>query len=295
MTSEDAANYSHEKLESTRALVSQATPVCETSIRSCYFLRDDDKDQWCDDFRDISVSKSVANVLLLTLLPNIQHLTIAAWSYDGTEDHIWIAVKRIAKLSYRRRSSKTCSSGEALPRLRRLTLNFSGDDYDNVEAFMLFALLPSIRCLEGNGMMASGPRRLSHELVRPSTTWPKYFKMGSSTVTKLSLTNSSVHPATLDCLLAGTESLANFSYHHCRGRHLECYKPGKIVKMLQIHAAGTLVRLDLTAVDPKAETLPSGSLQMFTALNIIRADDIVFKTPARYVISGIELTSWRFY
>lgn len=223
----------------------------------------------------------MANALLLALLPNIQRLTITEGSFWGIEDHVWIAVEGVASLNYRRRASEKSYNGEALSKLRHLTLSFDvNDDSHNIQAFTLFATFSSIRSLEGNGIRASDPSRV---------TWPKYFKMGTSTLTKISFKNSGVSPVALGHLLVGIGSLEEFLYHHHAQPHAYNfhYEPQRMVRMLQIHAAGSLVKLDLTAVqtddvETDRNTVCSGSLQMFTVLKAIRADDNLFRTPARY-------------
>ena len=214
--------------------------------------------------------------MLLMLLPNIRHLTIQNKFADQIPIWFWRIIERIVTAN---RSDTFGSSN--LSKLQHFTFANNDDLELTFDALSLFAMLPSMRSLEGHSINGSRlgrpPRYLQY--TRPST-----FPMRFSSITRLSLTQSSVDAESLQPLLAGISNLQDFEYHHRDRLSRTLYQPHRIVNLLIQYAGTSLVRLNISA-DPswslgvRGEVQSIGSLLGLTAVKYVRADDSLFQKP----------------
>lgn len=144
-------------------------------------------------------------------------------------------------------------------------------------------MMPSMRSIIGFGV------REIDAVDEPAFKWPTTFTLRTSTVTMISFTESAVEVETFENFLAGIANLQYFNYHQCtglygRGESAE-YQPRKLVELLTKYARESLVTLRLGA---EQESFPynkraeynMGSLQEFTRLRFVTADDTLFGTIA---------------
>ena len=260
--------FDDDRLAKYRTLSSRVLPHWNDFISGCSLLRQEEKGKWHDALQNFD-SDGAAMALLLILLPNIRHLTLRIVWVPTWPSYIWTIAKRIAQTD----------EGTALSKLRRITIDFiDNGGADNIQAFATFAILPSMRWLDGiavRGCKGGGDTS--------SFEWPNGFVTCSSKVEKITLTRSCVHPNALSSLLSGFVALQEFVYQHREGGIGICYQPYEYIVLLRLYAGNSLVKLDMT-VDhfdiyeaPRRGHLHGGNLLGFGALQYIRVDDELFE------------------
>ena len=251
-----------------QTLSSRVLPHWNDFISGFSLLREEEKGDW-HHVLQTSDSKCAAMALLLILLPNIRHLTLKILWMPTWPSRIWTIVNRIAQTDV----------GTAFSKLRKITIDFEANARaDNIQAFAAFAILPSIRWLDG--VTVRGGQGWDNY---SSFEWPDGSGKCSSKVKKVTFTKSSVHANALSSFLSGFAALEEFIYHHRAGLHGTYYQPEEYVPLLRHYAGTSLVKLDMTLDrydiygNPPRGHLHVDSLQGFSALKHIRVDDDLFE------------------
>ena len=227
-----------------------------------------------------------AFALLLTLLTNVKSLTF--WQEDPTE-HIQFMVERIARATHSTSSDATPPS--ALSKLEEICLRHN--DTENGESFDLFvpfALLPSLRSITGDMVMAG-----------LDCAWP-YAPLVSNVQT-IDLSTSNIGDS-LSKFLPGVRGLRVFKYDPAGLTICEAIvKPARVCEALLKHAGHSLEELrlgfdngdsqledELDEVEEENNDEPEPSvrsrcplyhLRSFQRLRIVEVDVRLFKTEDR--------------
>lgn len=271
--------YSQDSIASRKSFL-----VVRDYIRNTPLLSMEDKAQW-SFYLHTRNNRDVGLALLFSLLPNIQSVTLARGCHDPELDLINRIVKSIADIS---RSSNIDSerSRKHLSKLQTVTFNFHNYLTNNLEAFLPFAMLPSVRLLKGQNI-----GQMPYEQGRfIPLKWPSTFPARQSTVTEINFTNSAIGAQHFRSFLAGIAALQRFTYHYWHNPNSADFQPRGIVHALEEFAAKSLVSLDLTAIqyEPKLEDEQYlKTLRKLIALKTLRADDQVFEREGAFACVGV--------
>ena len=249
------------------------------TVDSSHLIQHHERKEWREALMGPTF-KGPMNALMLVLLKNIRHVMIRSWYLGDISSYIWTVVERIA-IAHRVKGATICSEEMPLSNLEEITYRAIGDDdEENIRALIRFAMFPSVRVLNGRGITSRGHIR-RHGMY---SVWPLDYPVRTSGVTRIKLSASRCSAKALESLLAGIESLQEFSYHHCSNSDGILYEPQKIVKALTKHAGTSLKKLTLCAMqdflddDEKRMQLQFvGSLQQLTSLENIVMDDKLFQ------------------
>ena len=290
----DGDQYEH-GLEFTlgQAVGSKLPSRLVSSIRLCPLSEIGEED--FDDTETPSCCNwNLNTALLFAILPNLQSVFILE-SCDG--DLLSACVSRFVRhvaAASRRTDATPHNIGRALPLLKELTVEFDsmrsecdgyseydGIDLDNIATYAPFAMLPSMRTLQGKNVTG----RKHSENCSSVFRWPFGTLERSLSITTISFINSTVNAQTFKSFIEGLAALREFTYHH--EDPLGCavvYQPQDLVEVLRTYAADTLVKLDLSARQSELNYCEKVgqhvvSLHAFTALKFIRADDALFVGP----------------
>lgn len=241
------------------------------SINSSLYFQDQEKAELCKEVSS-PYDRSAGTAFLLTVLPNIESLTLCEFPTHLHECYlVRPIVERIAEVN-RSIDPRSYYSGTALSQLKEVTFNFCTFSTMTIRSYIAFATLPSMRALYGEKVTGGGKPPL----------WPTFLK-GDLSVMEISFTKSAVNPEAFEFSLTRISRLQEFTYHHNYDGGVN-YQPRDIIDLLRLHAHTSLVLLDLSAQQDDRdlsdhEVQNIGSLQMFTALKSVRLDDTLFKRP----------------
>lgn len=130
--------FNKDDLASYQSLSSRLLPHWNKLISGSPNLRPEEKGEWHNVLHN-SDSKCAAMALLLILLPNIRHLNSKRpWNPTGPARILTIAERIVAS-----------NESMALSKVQRVTIDFGGGGNENIQAFAIFAILPSMRWLDG--------------------------------------------------------------------------------------------------------------------------------------------------
>ena len=265
-----------------------------SSIRLCAFPEEEEEEKNSDD----TVNRSCCNwdldtAILFAILPNLESVFLVE-SHDGDLLRGCFSrfVRHVAAAS-RGTGATRYNFERALPLLKELTIEFddiSDDDgsvpyvvsQENIRTFAPFAMLPSMRTIQGRYVTG---RNDSDEYHSSVFLWPFDTPMRSLSITTISFINSAINGPTFKSFIEGFTALREFTYHHedsLGGGDL--YQPQDIVEVLRTFAADTLVNLDLSARQSELNLREKAgqhviSLHAFTALKFVRVDDAIFVQP----------------
>ena len=260
-----------------------------SSIRLCAFPEEEEEEASSDDTVNHSCSNwDLDTAVLFAILPNLKSVFIVE-SHDGDLLRGCFSrfVRHVAAAS--RRTGATPHNFErALPLLKELTIEFddiSGGDevsQENIQTFTPFAMLPSMRTLQGRCVTG---RNDSDEYCSSVFLRPFDMPERSLSIETISFINSAVNAPTFKRFIEGFTALREFTYHH-EGSFdgAVVYQPQDLVEVLRTFAADTLVKLDLSAQQSELcfrEKIGQHliSLRAFTALKFVRVDDAIFVGP----------------
>lgn len=216
--------------------------------------------------------------LLLTLLPNIQSITVVR-SPDGL---FRVMVARIARSSI----DSMVEKPRSLSRLRRLVITTIGEggdfeDYDyedfseGTDLLRPFAELPSMQSISGT-LIQSGD-----EIYGGVLEWTHAPR--SSRVTELSFERCRLVDNSLPNLFSGIKDLKKFTYS-LGGMFDEgnTYQPHRIISSLALHFKCSLEFLYITGAFPEVHSRDNDhkiplDLQAFKALKDMRVDHTLFQ------------------
>ena len=201
--------------------------------------------------------------LLFFFVPNLEDICLARSTRSTW--HVQEAIRSISsqKLQQNPRAQKVLKN---LSQVRFLGYDNDEDLYsdergEDVEVFMSFAALPSMRTMLGDFVAGTD---------EPADVWP--FAPHTSNVTEIILRNSAVEAGYLKELLAGIKSLKRFTYDHNNSlTDAGAMETLGIIEALHDHAKHSLEYLALTGTwDPhggRSEIQPcSGLLREFETL-----------------------------
>ena len=229
-----------------------------------------------------SLSHHIA--ILLTILPNLQSITLADVSHYNTE--ITEIVSLIAAANH---DSTSPAYGRMLSKLREVVIECTdGDSGENPQDFGPFAEIPSMRILRG--------RSICDEFFDNSRHLAQIQYM--SNLEEISMTECAFKSPVFKWLLRGIGSLKRFTYFYKRDESLpEDQEFCGTFSALKKYASHSLELLDVT-VD--VETLRAekwdedywiGDLKLFKCLRSLRLDGIFFELPWSRIDSKGE-ESW---
>lgn len=225
--------------------------------------------------------------ILFAMLPTLRSVFILEY-HDGDlrERCVSRFVRHVADAS-RRTGATPYMIERALPLLKELTIEFdlnSEDDAgseDDIATYAPFAMLPSMRTLQGKNVTGRSPSEPCSSVF----LWPFGMPERSLSITAISFIKSAVNARTFKSFIMGFTALREFTYHHedALGGYV-VYQPQEIVEALKAYAADTLVKLDLSARQSELNFREIASqhvvsLDAFTALKSVRADDALFVAP----------------
>lgn len=219
--------------------------------------------------------------LMFLLLSNIRHVKLWSHYLADISGYIWTFVERIAA-THRSKGSQSCSEDLPLSNLQQVTYHaiIGDNDEDNIRALIPFAMLPSVRVLNGRFIASRGYHRRNQLF----SVWPATFPTRTSNVTKIKLSSSRCSPKTLDSLVAGIARLEEFSYFHCSESDQILYEPRKIIDVLKKYTSTSLRKLTLCALQDSFEDEENnlqlqyvGSLKQFRSLEVVVADDKILQ------------------
>lgn len=268
----DAEDVSRERESAVRQYSVQLRNMVDANQ-----LIDEDLKEDMGDSISHSGSESVAVTLLMTLLPNLRHIDLCSWSAGEDTELLHNVIYRIAKANW---DSTSTDYGKALSRLQSLSMNaFEVEDGEDINGFIPFALLPSMRTLRGHKV------RGDDDLI-----WPTIYHPQPSTVTEINLKDSCVEASCFESLFAGIAALKTFAYEHGGSepsawkKHVH-YRPIAIIDALSKHASHSLEALGIDCndgmLDEEDEDELPESLRSFTRLKSIRLEDRLFQNLGR--------------
>ena len=256
-----------------QSVITHRSSELKNMIDDCDFILEEEKET---SFAALCnpENKGVAVGLALTMLPNLKRIATQAWWRTYSSDRIGLMIARIAEAN---QNSHSPFHNKALTGLEEFFMGARGAEGGQcVWLFIPFAMLPSMRYLGGN------------EICDDDNYLPRFdFRSGSSLVTEINFSHSAISAEGFDELLLGISALRKFTYHHDDWINCDCqYEPSGIVRLLRKYAASSLQHLDITAnfdferPDDTERQQCVGSLQKFTALEVIRLEDVAFQDPS---------------
>ena len=242
-------------------------------------IQPNERQEWYEALMG-SKFKGAMIALMFILLKNIREVEIQSSYFGDISGYIWTVVERIA-INHRLKGATLCSEELPLSNLQAITYRAIGDhDEENIRALIPFAMLPSVRVL--NGRMITSRGYITRQGVY--SVWPLDYPIRTSGVTKIKLSSSRCSPKALESLIAGIASLEEFSYHHSSNSDDILYEPGEIAKVLVKYTSSSLKKLTLCAPQEffddeeiELQRQYGGSLQQLVALEKIVADDKLFE------------------
>lgn len=243
-------------------------------VGKCDFIPDEIKDDASSAICKPNC-KGAAVELLVTMLPNLTIIVTQSWTLVDAITWLPSVVQNIAKAN---QDPKSSCYGKALTRLEEFSINPKGLEYfQGVDGYDSVALLPSMRILRGIG------------IVGESFTWPSDFRLGSSSITEIDLTHSSIDAYAVESLLSGISALKKFTYNHAGTINgFPAYNPTGYVNALRRYAASSLQSLDISpdkdeeVLEDGEERLCIGSLVGFSSLERIRIEDLALQKLEMY-------------
>lgn len=219
--------------------------------------------------------------MLLTMLPNIQSITIS-----NVLDKAAPMTDMIFAIAEANRDSSSPVHRKALAHIHKVAFETTHSRVSDEEMRMYepFAALPSIRSLYGNSI--TGNKREA-SLSPPHRTTDK-----SCQFEVVKFVQSAVDADSFHGLLGTAAALKDFTYHHVNYRAGDTeFDALGIVQALAKHASRSLIRLELTAepslwherkdYDPLHRRKCIPSLKDFAKLRVLRFDDKLLQAPHR--------------
>ena len=262
-----------------RLLRSQLQHCLTKIIDDSRLIRKNEKKEWHEALMGPTF-KGPMIALMIILLKNIRQVKLWSWHLADISGYFWRVLERVA-IAHRIKGATICSKEMPLSNLEEIRYTAVGDDdEENIRALIPFAMLPSVRFLNGRGITSRGYTRRH----RVYSVWPLDYPIRTSGVTSNKLSASRCSPKALDSLLAGIASLQEFSYYHCSNSDQILYEPQKIIKALTKHTSASLKKLTLCAMqdflddeENQMQLQYVGSLQQLTCLENIVLDDKLFE------------------
>ncbi|KAG6991121.1 hypothetical protein G7Y79_00057g091030 [Physcia stellaris] len=248
--------------------------IVRNYIRNTPLLSMEDKAHWLY-YLHTRRNNHVGLALLFSLLPNIQSVILAKGCHDPELDLINKIAKSIADLSPGSNIDSE-RSRKYLSKLQTVTFNFHNYVTNNLEAFLPFAMLPSIRVLNGE-LIGQIPYEQGRFIP---LKWPSNFPERHSTVTEINFSKSAIGAQHFRSFLAGIATLQRFTYHYWHNPNSADFQPRGIGQALEEFAAKSLVSLALDAIWIDFELEDDQyvkSLQKLIALKVLRANQRLFE------------------
>ncbi|CAF9933069.1 MAG: hypothetical protein HETSPECPRED_008522 [Heterodermia speciosa] len=242
-------------------------------VEDCEFIPEEEKET---SFAALCYTgnEGVAVGLALTMLPNLKRIATQDWMRSYSSDRICPIIARIAEAN---QNPHSIAHNKALANLREFFMSHRDDEGgEDLTLFIPFAMLPSMRYLGGTEISAEYSYIPGLEL-----------RSNSSLVTEIELLESAISAEDFDELLCGILALRKFVYHYNNLVNFDCrYEVKGIVGLLRKYAASSLQHLDIVANFSDARSKDAerqqcvGFLSMFTALEVIRLEDVAFQVPS---------------
>ena len=242
-------------------------------VEECDFILEEEKDTSFTALCNPE-NEGVAVGLALTMLPNLKRIATQDWMRSYSSDRICPIVARIAEAN---QDPHSVFHNKALTNLREFFMSHRDDEGgEDVNIFIPFAMLPSMRYLGGTEISSE------HSFIPYSE-----LRSDSSLVTEINFLNSAINAEGFYGLLSGISALRKFTYHHYDLVNSDCrYEIRGIVRLLRKYAATSLQHLDIVArlSDRQPRNAEHqqcvGFLQRFTALEVIRLEEVAFQDPS---------------
>ncbi|KAL8993514.1 MAG: hypothetical protein Q9169_006284 [Polycauliona sp. 2 TL-2023] len=212
--------------------------------------------------------------ILLTMLPNLESITMTSMSFDC--DPIMEIIDIIASAN---NNPGSPLHGKALTKLLEISLRQPDTEY--AEPFGLYApftALPSMRSIHGSAIAANDQ---DHPRAQPQR----------NDIEEIKIVNGAVCVEAWAWMLKSIRNLKRFGYAHYGFTVGDAEYDGRgIVDLLRRYASHSLRRLDLCADNSEWEIDPFlGHLKDFQVLRILRLDDNSFQTTAGRVMRLIDM------
>ena len=254
-------------IDSRRKVVRTHLSCIKDLLDSSRLVPEDVKETVLARFED-AVNQADAITILLLLLPNVESIVLQ----DGScaSFRLRSVVETVAAAN---RNPQSPDHGKSLNKLHEIFIEHEDTEMgEDVNLYGPFALLPSMRSLQGN------------QIDGLEFCWPDSVQSHiSSLVTDINIELSAVSSDAFGTLLDGIAALKHFRYHHVGAMTGDSYYDvSGIVEALRRNATHSLSTLEIEAMD--SENLNEdeqeqciGSLKMFSCLRSIRLEDMVFR------------------
>lgn len=222
--------------------------------------------------------------MLLTMLPNLQTITLTSMSHDSEplREMVWA-------IAAANRDPQSAVYKRALGKLTKIEIDRSDTEMgEDMTLCHPFTALPSMRLVHGR--MIDGD--ISQRKLHPQSYDQGPAGLQPRQIEDINFDYSAVDLESLDAMLSTIGDLKRFTYDYagCNVGSAPFFSGG-IVALLREHAGHSLVRLDLTADDSSmdnGEPNPTskyiqdqfvGDLKDFKKLQILRLNDTAFQKP----------------
>lgn len=232
-------------------------------ISKCPYLDSSEVAKWHNGIRERIEGAAVA--FLLTILPNVERITVHLNSYDV--QFLREMIEKISRAMYD--PSSEVRRLTALRKVFDVTIKGWGDgpynhplNMGDLSLLGLFAALPSVRSINGRG--------LDCDVFKQQQCPGGILVPFSPSIRQVHFRSSSISLSVLRQLLPSIKSLERITYSYQYYHWSWTFKPSKIVALLQTHARSSLVQLDITGTTAISQF--SVSLREFEVLERIRID-----------------------
>ncbi|KAL9063369.1 MAG: hypothetical protein Q9161_009494 [Pseudevernia consocians] len=264
--------FEHRQEPFTKESLTMIDEICGLLFKDdgCPYIRGDEVGQWAEKLRR-GDTNAVA-CLFLTLLPNLESLSLMEYSNQGIAEFIY-------KISKANQSRHRMLQGPLpLNNLATIVINDTTSMDQPGEKFGIFEAcmtLPSLRRLSGK------------YIDSPFDKWPteEEFPLESN-VTEIDFYSSAVNAESFARLLKRIKALRRLRYRFARlPGMLGDYTPLSLKRILEQHCSKTLTHLDFNLINPSfdGQNRFIGSLRGLRVLKHLRIQGNMFIKPSAWL------------
>ncbi|KAI4275102.1 MAG: hypothetical protein L6R38_005956 [Xanthoria sp. 2 TBL-2021] len=240
----------------------------------CSWLSEGRREEWRDALSSIDSQPHFVGILL-TMLPNLESITMTSMSY-----HHHPITEIVDTVAAANRTPDSPMHGKALTKLLEISLHRSDSEFgENFGIYAPFTTLPSMRSIHG---------RMISEDHDQSRVQPL-----RNDIEEIKIIFGAVDLGSWEWMLKSIKNLRRFGYYHFGSMIGNgTYDSRGIVALLRRYSCHSLRRLDLTTseTDDSNQANPYiGDLKDFKVLRILRLDDTSFQTSTGQVMRLVDM------